>query len=195
MNTARPLQSREDQSVPSLTPGFYGKDGFRSFSAIFKQYYVQIRRQMLPYVRWNYTDADDIAANTFLKMFQSQHTFVSGSDLAGWLYTIARNTTLDFQARKREFPCEGLEHYIDSEASSPQQSSMDQAYGEECRKIIERKVPIRFRDSLLQYVFEGKEYQEIAALSHQPIGTVMSRISRARSYLRPHKQEFLELLK
>ena len=140
------------------------------------------------YARWltkNEADAEDVvqeASVRALRFFSS----LRGEDARAWLLTIVRNTwygrfprrerpdhTTSFDEKSDDRPDEGL----DPEALLMQQRAVD-----EVRVAIEQ-LPVDFREVVVLRELEGLSYKEIAAVIGIPMGTVMSRLARARERL------------
>ena len=137
--------------------------------------------------RWmvrNDHDAEDIVQESFAKAFQAIDAF-RGGDARVWILTIVRNTTLNFLRRRhgsdrpplQELKTEPVDHAPDAE-----RELIDRSRREKVRQAIEQ-LPPEYRDALILREMEGLAYKEIAAVLKMPIGTVMSRLSRARNLL------------
>jgi RNA polymerase sigma-70 factor (ECF subfamily) len=141
-------------------------------------------------------DAEDLAQETFLKAFGAIDRFDGRSALYTWLYRIAVNTARDWNDHRRRrpaVPLEGPEGPIhDPVADGP--SPDDAAVRGEERAAVHRalaRLPEPFRSTLVLREMEGLSYEEIAETLEVSIGTVESRIFRARSKLRVLLEEEL----
>src|SRR5262249_15615619 len=137
--------------------------------------------------RWlarNDQDAKDIVQESFLKAFKAQATF-RGSDAKTWMLSIVRNTAIDFRRRgksalsvplgdERSEPRDG--------AADPEQVLVDRSRRDQVRQAISDLQP-EFREVIVLREIEGLSYKEIASALGIPMGTVMSRLSRARDQL------------
>ena len=155
----------------------------RAFEHLFRRYSDSIRR-LFVLRTGNGDDADDLLQETFIKVFVNIHRYCDRYTFGQWIYTIARNTFIDF-ARKRQddlpldercaIPVESSSPTPEERVISLQQRSQIAAYmsrmGEEYRRLIE----LRF--------FEELSYEEIAQKLDIPLGTVKTRIHRARTRL------------
>jgi RNA polymerase sigma-70 factor (ECF subfamily) len=139
--------------------------------------------------RWmtrNATDAEDIAQEAMLRAFRFFDGF-RGEDGRVWLMTIVRNTYLTWvhrqmpQQNSTEFD-ERLHTDIET-TLTPESQILRQATVEQVRTAIEHLAP-EYREVILLRELEQMSYKEIAAVTQSPLGTVMSRLSRARSMLR-----------
>jgi RNA polymerase sigma-70 factor, ECF subfamily len=130
-------------------------------------------------------DAEDTAQDVFLKAYRSLNTFKPDAALYTWLYRIAVNTCLDYKKKSRSEQAED-ESVIDDLAST--EPSPERLYeSKEISQAIQsalRKLPKDLRAAIVLKEIEDLSYQEIAEVLHTSIGTVKSRISRAREELR-----------
>jgi len=144
------------------------------------------------FARWlcRSDDANDIVQEAFLRAFRGFDT-LRGGDVKAWLLTIVRNcsATVFEQQRRRPTVSFGEEHeealQSDADAASPDPESAMAA--EDDRRTLGRLIealPDEHREVLLLRELEELSYREIAAVAQVPIGTVMSRLARARAALR-----------
>lgn len=144
----------------------------------------------------NTHEAEDAAQDTFLKAYQKLKDFKPEAALYTWLYRIAVNTCLDY--KKRPFfeslfkKAEGDE-FIDGPSSdwpSPEKLYESKQIGLALHKSI-RKLPIKLRTAIVLKEIEGLSYEEIADVLEVSIGTVKSRISRAREELKGLMKDYI----
>jgi RNA polymerase sigma-70 factor, ECF subfamily len=136
----------------------------------------------------NRTEAEDLVQETCLRALRAFHRLRAESNVKGWLFTILRNIWLN---EVRRTPAGLVELDADrSGASDPADTAQDplavyasRAEQERVRAAIQQ-LPLAFREIILLREYEDLSYQEIAALLDCPLGTVMSRLARARSRLR-----------
>jgi RNA polymerase sigma-70 factor (ECF subfamily) len=134
-------------------------------------------------------DAEDLAQEAFLKAFAAIDRFEGKSALYTWLYRIAINTARDWIAARRRRPAVPLEGesglIVDppDPGESPEQSSHRRERAAIVRAALER-LPEPFRTTLILREMEGNTYEEVANILGISIGTVESRIFRARCKLR-----------
>lgn len=139
------------------------------------------------FARWlvrNDHDAEDIVQEAFAKAFHGMDSF-RGGDARAWLLAIVRNATMDFLRRNKpshevgwsdKIP-EPVDRALDPEHSVLQQSRRDQV------SVAISRLPPEFRETLVLREIEELSYKEIAFVLKVPIGTVMSRLCRARNLL------------
>jgi RNA polymerase sigma-70 factor, ECF subfamily len=136
--------------------------------------------------RWltrNEHDAEDVAQEAYLRAFKFFDSF-RGSNSRSWLLSIVRNTSYDWLKKNRKSELtmvfdEQLHAPETSEQQSPVPADVDQ---ELVRQAIE-ELPVEYREVTILREMEGMSYKEIAEISGVPIGTVMSRLARARKQL------------
>jgi RNA polymerase sigma-70 factor, ECF subfamily len=138
--------------------------------------------------RWltrNDHDAEDLVQESLLRAFQAFDGF-RGADARAWLLAIVRNACFTWLSRNRpqeattQFDEEA--HTVDGDLLNPERLMVRQREGARVRQAIEG-LPAEFREVIVLREIEGLSYKEIAAVADVPIGTVMSRLARARSRL------------
>ena len=126
-------------------------------------------------------EAEDITQETFCQAQTNLHQLREEKATRSWLFTIARNLYLRrIRSRKVEktIPLEGVAELIDR--NDPDVPAIDPAQ----LQIVLGQLPEPFRSPLLLYYFENRSYREIAEQIGIPLGTVMSRLARAKDFLR-----------
>jgi RNA polymerase sigma-70 factor (ECF subfamily) len=126
------------------------------------------------------SDAEDLVQDTYLKAFRAADTFEPGTNLRAWLFTILLN--LD-RNRRRGLARRPVLAAIE-DADPPGAPGTDGSRGDIERGLA--LLPHEQREVLLLVTLEGLSYREAAEVQGVPIGTVMSRLSRARTALRTH---------
>ena len=155
------------------------------------------------------TDAEDLTQDTFLSAFKKAHQFQPGTHLKAWLFRIARNAHIDRLRRKRREPeLSPLQNTAIADSSSepgprPRSvaawkalgtdvpSSFVDMFGDEVTRFLQ-ELPVDFRLALVLCDVDDFSYQEIGEILDCPVGTVRSRISRARSQLREKLFEYAQ---
>jgi RNA polymerase sigma-70 factor (ECF subfamily) len=137
--------------------------------------------------RWlthNDHDAEDVVQEAYARAFTFFDGF-RGEDGRPWLLAVVRNTCYTWleKHRPRE-PTVRLDEKVHapSSALNPEQLFMRQATGEELRAAV-AELPVEFREVVVLREMEGLSYKEIAGVLSIPLGTVMSRLTRARARL------------
>jgi RNA polymerase sigma-70 factor (ECF subfamily) len=131
-------------------------------------------------------DAEDVVQEAYLRAFKSFDGF-RGSNGRAWLLTIVRNTYYTFLKKNRAVdlttPFDDEIHAIRHESASPATILEHAEDAELIRKAMDA-LPAEFREILALRHQEGLSYQEIADIAQIPLGTVMSRLARARAKLK-----------
>ena len=124
--------------------------------------------------------ADDFVQETLLRGLAHIDSFRPGTNLGAWLFTILRNLVRsDYRKRRREVE-DPDDTYLDDLKSAPEQHTRVQF--EEVRAAL-AKVPPSQREALLLVSASGFTYEEAAAICEISVGTVKSRVHRARARL------------
>jgi RNA polymerase sigma-70 factor (ECF subfamily) len=138
----------------------------------------------------NHAEAEDLVQETYVRALQAMGRLRPESNVKGWLFTILRNLWLNQLRRARNGPQMIELEAEDSNANrvvEPSRSSHDlyvsKVEAEHVRAAIQ-ELPAKFREIILLREYEDLSYQEIARLLNCPVGTVMSRLGRARAMLR-----------
>jgi len=137
----------------------------------------------------NAHDAEDAAQDVFLKAYQALSRFEPGASLYTWLYRIAVNTCIDY--KRKPFleslftrSDEGEEIMIDPPSGLPSPERL--AESKQMEQILQkslRKLSQKLRTAIILKEIEGLSYEEIAEVLDISMGTVKSRIARAREEL------------
>lgn len=125
--------------------------------------------------------ADDIVQDTVVNALQAQHQFTPGTNLKAWLFTILRNRFRSVIARKHvtaEVPDDDLERH--SWAPAEQESRIEVA----ALKRAFSALSVAHREVLVLVAVHGLPYEQVAAICGCEVGTVKSRVNRARVMLK-----------
>ncbi|MDE2127036.1 MAG: sigma-70 family RNA polymerase sigma factor [Armatimonadetes bacterium] len=152
----------------------------------------------------NYDDANDVSVDAFIRVFQAIKLFRGDANFSTWLYRIVTNVYLDRRKRAQNRTHLSLEEYISLDESSvsrqvedpaprPSEVAEQRERAETIQQAIET-LPDYQRAMIVLYHTEGLSYEEIAEAMDLPIGTVKSRLNRARLTLRSRLLESRELL-
>ena len=139
--------------------------------------------------RWltrNEHDAEDMAQESYLRAFKFFDGF-HGTDARAWLLAIVRNTCYTWlhQNRGRETMASFDEeiHTIENEASNPAKLVLKSDDREMLKEALE-ELPVEFREVVVLRDLEELSYKQVAEVANIPLGTVMSRLARARERLK-----------
>lgn len=129
----------------------------------------------------NAADAEDLVQQTFVVAQEKLHQLRQAGSSRSWLFTILRNAFLKSRRRNRPVSADSLD--LDIESVSEQAPPEDDIDRERLQLVLDA-LPDEYRLVLVMFYFEECSYREIAAKLDIPIGTVMSRLSRAKQRLR-----------
>ena len=138
----------------------------------------------------NHAQAEDLVQETYVRAIPAMGRVQTHSNMKGWLFTILRNIWLNELRKWRNRPQLVEIDHADGVADSvvePSRNSHDlyvsKIETEQVRAAIQ-ELPVDFREIILLREYEDLSYQEIASVLNCPVGTVMSRLARARRTLR-----------
>jgi RNA polymerase sigma-70 factor (ECF subfamily) len=135
-------------------------------------------------------DADDIVQDAMLRAFRAFDGF-RGGDAKAWLLTIVRNCWLSAGAATRRRGHTSLEdENLEAPETDPEQTAIEAGTKRRLDAMI-AALPEDFREVLILREMEDMSYREIAEITGVPIGTVMSRLARARATLRETARDCL----
>ena len=137
----------------------------------------------------NAADADDLVQETMLKAYRSWDQYEKGTNAKGWLLTILRNSFINEYRRRTRHPetvdvdtIEPFAVFGEVQDDDPQGAFFDRIVDDEVLKAVV-ELPEAFRETLVLSDVEGLSYQEIGKILGVPVGTVKSRLFRARQAL------------
>jgi RNA polymerase sigma-70 factor (ECF subfamily) len=143
------------------------------------------------------TEAEDLVQETYLRAIRAAHQFQPGTNLRAWLFQILRNTFFTQYKRRRREPevldPEVLERMPDSREKAGMggrlASSTDGGAGLDLTAALNR-LPEEYRSVVLMADLEDFTMGEIAAIMNCPVGTVKSRLFRARAMLKEFLRDY-----
>jgi RNA polymerase sigma-70 factor, ECF subfamily len=151
--------------------------------------------QLYNFARWmtkDTSEAEDLVQETYAKALRGFSSFQPGTNFRAWMFRILRNSFLSSKAGLRESVAidEEDEDTLPASSPTPEELVIAQSDSQLVRDAL-ADLPAHFREILLLCEVEEMSYQEIAQTLGVPIGTVMSRLARARKALRKLLQEKL----
>jgi RNA polymerase sigma-70 factor, ECF subfamily len=158
-------------------------------NATFADLALPLFDQLYNFARWltqDSSEADDLVQETYTKALRGFSSFQMGTNFRAWMYRILRNSFLSSRTGlKTTVPidAETDDNWLPAESTTPESILISQADRETVRQAL-TDLPVAFREILLLCEVEEMSYQEIAETLAIPMGTVMSRLSRARRALR-----------
>ena len=161
---------------------------------------VTPHEQMLWRVCWRMLgeaeEARDALQETMVKAWRSLPDF-QGGGLVSWLYTIAVHTCQDMLRKRKARPAVSLDSLSEEGYDPParEEGPAEALERSDRREAVRRALAMLPEDQrvpLVLFAAEGKRYEEIAAITGLPLGTVKSRVSRARDRLRALLETFAQ---
>jgi RNA polymerase sigma-70 factor (ECF subfamily) len=170
-----------------------------SQSETFEELAMPLFDQLYNFAHWltqNREEAEDLVQETYAKALRGFSAFQLGTNFRAWMYRILRNTFLTSRTGLKATMTVPLDGEDDKpglavEAVTPETILIERSNTQLLQNAIE-ELPVFSREILLLCEVEEMSYQEIAETLSIPIGTVMSRLSRARKMLRDHVRRQLQ---
>jgi len=158
-------------------------------AATFEELALPLFDQLYNFARWltqDTAEAEDLVQETYTKALRGFTSFQAGTNFRAWMYRILRNSFLSSRTGLKitvALDENADESLLPAESNTPESILIEQADRETVRQAL-ADLPVPFREILLLCEVEEMSYQEIAETLAVPIGTVMSRLFRARKALR-----------
>jgi RNA polymerase sigma-70 factor (ECF subfamily) len=160
-------------------------------SGSFEELAMPLFDSLYNFARWlthDREEAEDLVQETYSKALKGFPSFQPGTNFRAWMYRILRNTFLTSRtglksAMTISLDSEEGESVMPTTAETPESLLIERSNQRMVQEAIE-ELPFIFREVLLLCDVEEMTYQEIAETASIPIGTVMSRLARARNALR-----------
>ena len=161
-----------------------------AFETLVRRYQPRIYRLAGILVGDDRHEAEDLTQETFIRAYRAIGQFRGESTFRTWLHRIALNVIWSYRTRRRQRSLPSLETHGDGDHQVPDvaTSADDPEVSLIRRDTIDRALAALSADARLVVILrdiQGLEYQEIASIIGVPIGTVESRLFRARRRLRP----------
>lgn len=151
----------------------------------------------------NEADANDLVQETFLKAFRFIDSYEQGTNSKAWLFKILKNAFINEYRKKAKRPNKvDYEDYLGFHESedTPYVGTLDTKQdvfqgmlGDEVTRAL-NDLPVDFRTAIILCDLEGFSYEEIAIITDIPVGTVRSRLHRARNMLKDKLREYAKSL-
>ncbi|HLX83570.1 MAG TPA: sigma-70 family RNA polymerase sigma factor [Terriglobales bacterium] len=202
-NVSRPQELLLSAGIKVLGIGFnlVWISGAGPQSDSFEDLAMPLFDQLYNFARWltqNREEAEDLVQETYAKALKGFSSFQLGTNFRAWMYRILRNTFLTSRSGLRIALTVSLDPEeggpdLAVEHETPETILMSRINSEVVQRAME-DLPVHYRETLLLCEVEEMSYQEIAETLSIPIGTVMSRLSRARDHLGRNLQGSKDLI-
>ena len=171
----------------------------RNQTGSFEELAMPLFDSLFNFARWlaqNREEAEDLVQETYAKALKGFASFQPGTNFRAWMFRILRNTFLTSRTGLKanatiSLDAEEAEPLAPVTHENPESILIAQTSQEQLQVAIEQ-LPIVFREVLLLCEVEEMSYQEIAEALTVPVGTVMSRLARARKSVRETLQKNLK---
>ena len=176
------------------------KGDSRAFDMLVLKYQHRIFGLISRYVH-DPDEVQDVAQEAFIKAYRALPKFRGDSAFYTWLYRIAINTAKNYLVSRSRRPpgadvdVEDAEYYASGGALHEIETPENALFGAELKAVVEtaiRELPEDLRTAVTLREFDGLSYEDIADIMDCPIGTVRSRIFRAREAIDSQVKEQLE---
>ena len=160
-----------------------------AFEHLFNRYRESIYQLYMQRTGGNADDTDDLIQETFVKVYLNIHRYNASYTFGQWVYTIARNTFIDYTRRRRDDTI-SIDKAADAtpgvlpalSGPNPEESLITDQNRAQLDHFLEMMTP-RYRQLIELRFFKDFSYEEIAAELSLPMGTVKTQIHRAREQL------------
>jgi RNA polymerase sigma-70 factor (ECF subfamily) len=168
-------------------------------SGSFEELAMPLFDQLYNFAHWltrNREEAEDLVQETYIKALKGFSSFQPGTNFRAWMYRILRNTFLTSRTGLKATMTVPLDPQDDGPelavaSGTPETILIERSNSQLLQSAID-ELPVHFREILLLCEVEEMSYQEIAETLSIPVGTVMSRLSRARKTLRDRLRRELD---
>ena len=159
----------------------------RAFQALVVKYQRRIARHVARYVK-RANDVEEVVQDAFMRAYRGLASYRGDASFYSWLYRIASNAAFSFLKKNAgELPVadersdDGFEPGLTDE-QTPERVLLARQIGQVVERAMARLQP-ELTEALVLFEVEGKSYKEIAQMLGTPIGTVRTRIFRAREFI------------
>lgn len=177
------------------------KEDYKALEELIKKIQADIYAT-LSYLLKNNENLPDLTQEILLKVAKNINNLKNPKCFKGWLNQIITNSYYDFLRKKKSTPetipldykCDSLNFEIKLEIPDIKTKPIEKCITAECEKLIRnaiRELPEAFRIAIVLREFQGLSYEEIAQTTNSSIGTVKSRISRARIKLQDALKNYI----
>ncbi len=177
--------SKTDISDEELIRRFQDDD-FAAYDVIVHRYKDQLLNFVYRFLG-NTEEAEDIVQETFLRLYRNKHAYRQIAKFSTWIYTIAGNLAkTELRKRKRrkvvsisDIGFDDKEYEIEDEMANTEREADSTLTDKIIQKAID-ELPARFKQVIILRDIQELSYEEIGSILHIPLGTVKSRVNRAR---------------
>jgi RNA polymerase sigma factor (sigma-70 family) len=156
--------------------------------ARFEELAIPLFHSLYNFARWlaqDASEAEDLVQETYLKALRSFASFEPGSNFRAWIFQILKNTSLGSRSTLEWRMTQAMddEEEVQAASATPESLLLGRCDADAVQSAIEQ-LPVIFREVILLSDVEEASYREISEILSIPMGTVMSRLARARKTVR-----------
>ena len=177
------------------------KEDYKALEELIKKIQSEVYAT-LSYLLKSIDNLSDLTQKVLLKRAKNIHTLKNPKCFKGWLNQIITNTYYDEIRKKKKTPetisidynCEPMNFALKIEIPDKKNKPIEKCITAECERLIKsaiRELPEAFRIAIILREFQGLSYEEIAQTTNSSVGTVKSRISRARIRLQEALKNYI----
>lgn len=158
-------------------------------------YYIDDLYRFAYYLTHNSTDAEDLVQETYLTAYSNWDLFEPGTNSKAWIFKVLYNNHINRLKKKGKEPKLVTSEKLDSIPAeittnpSDLKKIVDQLVGDEFKEVF-KKMPAEYVETLILAWIGNLSYAEISDILDCPVGTVMSRIARARAILKENLRQY-----
>lgn len=158
-----------------------------AFAALLERLHLRVFRFILRQAACN-QDAEDLTQETFLEAYRRLSSFQESARFSTWVLGIAQNLVRNYRNRSPQFKYQSVPSdtllTLTDEGNNPEQQLQQKNRINRLRDGIEQQLAPELRQALTLVTLEGMNYQEVADILNIAVGTVKTRVFRARKALR-----------
>ena len=164
-------------------------DDLEAFEILVDRYKNRLINFVYRFVK-DFDVAEDIVQETFLRVFKHRHNYKAIANFSTWIFTIAGNLAKSELRRRKRWKFLSVDAINDTEKKfelpdhgiKPDRATSVRILDENIQKSIDT-LQSKYKESLILRDIEGMSYKQIAEITKVPVGTVKSRVNRARKKL------------
>ena len=192
------VQARPQATDEELIARFQKGDNY-AFDLLVKRYKDPLLNFVFRFLN-DATEAEDIVQETFLRLFKNKHYYKEVAKFSTWIYTIAGNLAKTELRRRRRRKFFSISHFmsqdkdydIPDEGRTPEQDANSMVTDSIIQEAIQKLSP-KFKEVILLRDIQELSYEEIAQIVDVPLGTVKSRVNRARLKLQEDLKDLVNI--
>lgn len=180
------LDNLTDENLAQIVQESVKNKSHEAFAILVARYEKKMERYANKFL-YTYEDRQDALQDVFLKAYQNIQSFRTQDKFSPWIYRVAHNTFINvIKKQKRE-----KVSYFDTDQlfawNIPDESIKDRETQNYEREILNQslsEISAKYREPLVLFYFEQKDYKEISDILHMPVATVGVRLRRGREIMR-----------